>query len=195
MRRAVARAAIILAAGEGRRFGSNKMLAEIDGVPLITRALAAALAAPVEHVIAVVGCEAERVSAAIRAVAPAVTIVTAEDYAEGMAASLRAGLAAVPEGVDAVAVFLGDMPDVPHDLAGQLFAALQDRPAAAPVHHERRGHPAVFARSLFPRLNDLRGDTGARDIFGELGEGWVRVPCGDTGIFRDIDVPRNLTHA
>ncbi len=182
-------AAIVLAAGEGRRFGRNKMLAEIEGAPLVTRALAAACASPVKQVIAVVGAEADRVSAVIREAAPSVTIVMAGDYAEGMAASLRAGLGAVAEDVDAVAIFLGDMPDVPHGLAGQLFAALGESPAAAPVHDGRRGHPAVFARSLFPRLMALSGDTGARDLFRDLGEGWGRVPCDDPGIFRDIDVP------
>ena len=189
-------AAIVLAAGLSRRFGANKLLSDWHGRPLVAHAVDAACAAPVDEVIVVTGHEADRVRPAVLAHAPRpVRIVQAPDYADGMALSLRAGIAALAPDVRAVVVFLGDMPDVPHDMAAKaLKAVLAGVPAAAPVLQGRRGHPVAFHAALFPILRALSGDEGAKSVLADLGEAWVRMPCDDPGILFDVDHPRSDRH-
>ena len=88
-------AALVLAAGSATRFGGGKLLAAFEGRPLLHHALAAARAAPVATVAVVTGADAQAVAACARAFDPAIRLVHAADHADGMAASLRAGVAAV----------------------------------------------------------------------------------------------------
>ena len=184
-----ASAALVLAAGLSRRFGANKLLSNWNGRPLVSHAVAVACAAPVDRIVVVTGHEADRVAAAVLDHAPRPTrIVRATGYAEGMALSLRAGIAALDADVRGVVVFLGDMPDVPHGIAADVLKAVLDgAPAAAPVFAGRRGHPTAFRADLFPTLRTLSGDEGAKSVFSDLGEMWVRIPCDDAGVLFDVD--------
>jgi len=186
-------AAIVLAAGSARRFGGGKLLAPFEGQPLLHHALAAARAAPVTEVIVVTGADAEAVGACAQAFDPAIRLVHAADHAEGMAASLRAGVAAVPEATAAF-VFLGDMPRVPHEVLAPLAQAVRDgAAAAAPVFGGRRGNPVVLSRDLFADVAALTGDTGARPILERLGQRLALVDASDDGILFDVDAPADLS--
>ena len=188
------RTAIVLAAGFSRRFGANKLLADWNGKPLVSWAIASACAAPVDKVYAVVGHDHEDVSAVISRYAERpVTRVFAPDFVEGMAASLKAGLDVLPEAAASTLIFLGDMPAIPVDISAALLSVLTpDHPAAAPVYQGKRGHPAAFHRDIFPILRMAAGDKGAGFIFDELGERWTRVACLDKGVLFDVDVPSAL---
>jgi len=106
-------AGLVLAGGAGRRFGSPKQLAELGGVPLLQHAVDAMLEVPaLDRVVVVLGAAAEQIGASVR-FASAEPIVC-EDWAEGMAASLRCGVAELA-GADWVVVTLGDMPRVTAD--------------------------------------------------------------------------------
>ena len=184
--------AVVLAAGSGSRFGGAKLTAPLRGGALVDHALAAALAAPVETVFLVTGAEAAAVAARADGVAR-VVVVKAADHAQGMAASLRAGIAALPGDAAAVLIFLGDMPDIPTDVAPRLIAALAGgAPAAVPVFEGRRGHPAAFARALFTDLLALEGDRGARDLLAQLGDRLVSVEASGPGILVDVDTRDQL---
>lgn len=108
--------AIVLAAGSATRFGGRKLLADWNGAPLLHAALALARAAPVNGVTVVTGADAVDIAACVRAFDPAIHLVHAPDHAEGMAASLRAGIAGLPVGTAAAFVLLGDMPRVPQSI-------------------------------------------------------------------------------
>lgn len=186
-------AAIVLAAGSASRFGGGKLTATYAGRPLLHHALAAARAAPVAQVVVVTGADAERVAACAKAFDPAVRLVHAPDHAEGMAASLRAGIAALDEDVGAAFVFLGDMPRIPHAVLARLAQAVKDgAPAAAPVFDGRRGNPVVLARTVFRAVQGLTGDVGARPILQRLGARLVLVDAPDDGVLFDIDEPDDL---
>jgi len=188
--------ALVLAAGKGARFGGRKLLSPWRGGALLDGALAVALAAPVEAVVLVTGSDADEVAAAGRDFAARrgrnerLTVVTAHDFAEGLSASLRAGLAALPGDAAGVLVFLGDMPVVPPDIAPKLACALADgASAAAPVHKGRRGHPVAFSRMLFPDLAALTGDKGARGLLDRLGDGMALIQTESDGVLIDVDWP------
>ncbi len=186
-------AAVVLAAGSGRRFGGGKLLAPYRGAPLLHGALAAAKAVGAETVTVVTGAESEAVASAARAYDPAVRIVHASDHAEGMAASLRAGLASLPRGIEVALVFLGDMPRVPHALLAPLIRAVRDgASAAAPVFAGRRGNPVALSRSLFEPAMRLSGDTGARALLQGLGEQLALVEAPDDGVLFDVDEQADL---
>lgn len=194
--------ALVLAAGAGARFGGPKLLAPYGEGVLLDAALAAALGAPVETVSVVLGAEAAAVGAAARSFAARsgnaarLRLVTAADHAEGLAASLRAGVAALPADARAALVFLGDMPAVPPAVLEPLVQALESgADAAVPVFEGRRGHPAGFAAALLPVLGALTGDAGARRLLEALGSRVVEVAAPDAGVLLDVDTPADLERA
>ncbi len=185
--------AVVLAAGAGSRFGGGKLLTAYGRGVLLDGALSAAFAAPVRRVTVVTGADGSQVAEAAMAYDPSVQIVDAHDWEEGMAASLRAGLAGLPADAERCMIFLGDMPRVPHSILKPLCQAVAGgAPAAAPVFRGRRGHPAVLARALFPQVMALRGDQGARTILDALGDRLALVEAPDDGVLYDVDEPADL---
>ena len=189
-------AAVVLAAGAGRRFGGGKLTAcWRDGV-LLDGALAAAFAAPVDEIIVVTGGDAAvgpaaQAFAGPRADGERLRLVPAPDWSEGLAASLRAGLAALPAEVQAAFIFLGDMPGVPHALADRLARALG--PGVTAVQPTVRGapaHPVLLSHSLFPAALALRGDRGAQALL--AGHGVIRIDVDEPGATLDVDTPEAL---
>jgi molybdenum cofactor cytidylyltransferase len=182
-------AAVVLAAGFSRRFGTaNKLLsAGRDGVPMIVRTVRHVLASRAQPVIVVTGHEAERVEACLP---PGARPVRAPDHAKGMSASLRAGLRALPAGVAASLVCLGDMPLVGAALLDAMIARWEADPGAAavvPVCGGRRGNPVLWPAAAFPALCALAGDGGGRRL---LEAAWARVAVLETqdeAVLRDID--------
>jgi molybdenum cofactor cytidylyltransferase len=189
---------MVLAAGSGSRFGGAKLTAPWRGGRLIDGALAAAFAAPVRRVIVVTGADpavadAARQWATANGEETRLTLVHAADHAEGMGASLRRAIGALADDCEGVFVFLGDMPSIPPDLAAKLADAVREGAlAAAPWFAGRRGHPALFARSLFPRLAQASGDEGARGLFQSLGAGLARIEADSSGVLADVDTPADL---
>ena len=194
--------AIVLAAGAGSRFGGAKLTAPWRGGVLIDGALAAAFAAAVRSVTVVTGAD-PRVTEASRAFAAKLgqghrlRLVHARDHAEGMAATLRAGIASLPADTSGAFVFLGDMPLIPPAILPRLSEALANGArAAAPVFDGRRGHPVLFGRGLFAALLALTGDQGARSVLQGLDHGSVAlVEAVDRGVLFDVDVFGDLGRA
>ncbi|MBM3490396.1 MAG: 4-diphosphocytidyl-2C-methyl-D-erythritol kinase [Alphaproteobacteria bacterium] len=187
--------AIVLAAGLSRRMGKlNKLVAEIDGQAMVTRAVDAALASQARPVVVVTGHEPERVKTALDG--RAVTFAHNADYAEGLSASLRAGLAALPADCDGTVVLLGDMPQVTAQHIDRLIAVfnpLEGRAICVPTCRGKRGNPVLFARQIFAAMGRLKGDVGAKHLIGENAELVAEVPMPDDAIFVDIDTPQALT--
>jgi molybdenum cofactor cytidylyltransferase len=113
-------------------------------------------------------------------------VVVNAEWAEGMASSMRCGIAACA-GAEAAIVALGDQPGIDPGLVGRLVEAFRaGAPLAVPVEGEERGHPVLFARALFPELLALRGDVGARDVVARHWEAAAKVPGRH---LPDIDTP------
>jgi molybdenum cofactor cytidylyltransferase len=187
-------AAIVLAAGRSTRMGGpNKMLAEIGGKPLVRIAAEQALASKASPVIVVTGHQQERVAAALEGLP--VTLVHNPDFADGIAGSVKAGIAAVPADADGAVVCLGDMPQVDAALIDQLIAAFDPEKGAlavVPVFDGRRGNPVLWSRRFFPDLMAIEGDIGARHLIGRYNEAVVEVPVTGNGALVDVDTPEAL---
>jgi molybdenum cofactor cytidylyltransferase len=154
---------IVLAAGEGRRFGGPKQLAMLHGRPLLEYAIEAQSSVPtIERVVVVLGARAQEVMREVdfQHAEPLVC----DRWAEGLAASLRAGVEQLAD-AEAVIVTLGDQPGItPQVVAMILDHADCSAPAARAVYEGRPGHPVLIKRELFPQLRSLRGDVGARPV-------------------------------
>lgn len=173
-------ASIVLAAGMATRFGGDKLSAPFRGEPLIHHAIRAARAAPVDRVIVVAGPQLDPGS---WPGAPQVRIVRMTS--DALSASLNAGIAAAGD-ADAAFIFLGDMPLIPHGVAGNLAAALGNHIAAVPTVNGKRGHPVLLSRAAFPAVTALTGDEGAGRFLRSCGDVVLRE-VGDPAILIDID--------
>jgi molybdenum cofactor cytidylyltransferase len=197
VRRAPKIAALVLAGGRSTRYGTrNKLLERLDGVPLVVRTVRAALASRAAPVIVVTGHEADAVTAALAGLD--VRIVHNPDFADGLSASLKAGLAAVPTEADGALVTLGDMPRIEARHLDRLIAGFspkEGRGIVVPVHLGKRGNPVLFARSYFPELLAIEGDTGARHIIAASASEVAEVDLATDAIFLDIDTPEALARA
>ena len=193
-RRAPVIAALVLAAGRSTRFGeANKLLADLDGLPLVRRTVANVCASRVAAVIVVTGHQAEMVGVALDGLD--VRIVHNPDFVHGLAASLKTGLAALPAGIDGVVVCLGDMPAIEASHIDHLIAALEpkeSRGIIVPVHLGKRGNPVLFAASLIPEMRDAEGDVGAKHVIGRYADAVAEVDLGTDAIFLDIDTQEAL---
>lgn len=185
---------VVLAAGGGRRFGGGKLLAELDGRPLLEHAVGAMLAVPaIERVVVVLGAGATEIAAA--ADLAGTEPLVCERWEEGISASLRAGVGALAgDGAEAVLVTLGDQPFVtPGAIAAIADQLDSPAPAVRAVYEGRPGHPVLIKQELFGPVGELRGDAGARDLLAAAG---VReIECSRLGSADDVDTAEDLEAA
>ncbi len=199
---------LLLAAGAGRRMGTPKGLLRMpDGSPWVERGVRALLAGGCAGVTVVVGAAAAEVSTLVRDL-PGTDTVFAAHWADGLAASLAAGLTSLadpivpvvtgsmslPEQlgqpVTAAVVLLVDLPDVGPDVVARVLAAGGAGPTALAraAYGNRPGHPVVIGREHWaPVIAEADGDTGARAYLGRVGA--LLVECGDLATGRDLDRP------
>lgn len=179
-------AAVLLAAGASRRLGRPKQLVAFAGEAMVRRAARLCLEAGLDPVLVVLGCAADEVAAALEGLA--VSTVGNPGWEEGMAASLRAGVAAVPPGCPAAVLLPCDQPALSSGLLAALVQAHRADPAAtvACAYGGGVGVPALFPRSRFAEFKALRGDRGAKALL--AGAAAVPFPGGEV----DLDTPEDL---
>jgi molybdenum cofactor cytidylyltransferase len=186
--------ALLLAAGQSRRMGGpNKLLAEIEGVPMVARVAQRLLASRARPIVAVLGNRADEIDAALGRLP--VERVRNPDFAAGLSTSLKCGLAALPVDLDGVLVCLGDMPLVSGRHLDRLIAAfnpLEGRAIVVPTRRGKRGNPVLWAKRFFSEMAQIAGDVGARHLIGEHAELVAEVEMDDDAILVDIDTPEAL---
>lgn len=186
-------AAIVLAAGRGTRFEEGtKLLAPLDGKPLVRHAVEAAVQSTAEPVIVVTGHRAAAVEAGLAGLP--VRIVRNASYAEGLSTSLKAGFAALPTAARAAVILLGDMPLVTAGLVDCLVKEWEARgePAAlVPTRHGQRGNPVVISRRLEAAIAGLSGDTGAGPILRGRSD-VLEWPTTDPAVLQDVDTVEEM---
>jgi molybdenum cofactor cytidylyltransferase len=157
-------AGIILAAGQSTRLGRPKQLLDICGKTTIRRVVEAALASGLDSVIVVLGSAADDIDREFADLE--VQAVPNPEFASGQSTSMRAGLAALADDVDAALFLLGDQPTMSPGIIGAVLRAYRNTGATIVQARYRgeTGHPVLFDRSIFNALNDVTGDRGARQV-------------------------------
>lgn len=186
-------AALVLAAGRSSRMGSNKLLAEIGGKPLVRYAVESAVKSSADPVIVVTGNAAEATAEALQGFP--IRFRNNPDFTKGLSSSLKCGLSGLPEDADGVLVMLADMPGVPPALLDRLIAAFdpdEGRAICVATRHGRRGNPVLWGRRFFSAIMAIEGDTGARHLIGENEDLVCEVEAEDDGPLTDIDTPEAL---
>jgi molybdenum cofactor cytidylyltransferase len=188
-------AAVVLGAGRSRRMAPhNKLLiADKTGKPMIARVVDNVLSSNARPILVVLGHMAEQVEHALGG--RPVRYVHAADYAEGLSASLKAGIAAVPPECAAALVCLGDMPLVTGRMIDRLLAAYdpdEGRLIVLPVFHGKQGNPMLWDRRFFPEILGISGDSGARFLIGKHMESVAEVEMADDAVLRDFDTTESL---
>ena len=150
----------------------------------------AILKSAIRPVLAVTGHDAAEVRAALADLP--LTFHHAPDFADGMSASLKAGIASVPAECTAALICLGDMPFVRPDTLDRLASFHSNQTALFPTWQGKRGNPVLLARSLFAGIMTLSGDEGARNLLRAIPDQVAELPVDDPGILRDVDRPDML---
>jgi molybdenum cofactor cytidylyltransferase len=185
-------ASIVLAAGSSTRMGlRNKLLEPVCGEPMVRRVAAIALGSGAEPIVVVTGHEAAEVGAALQGLG--VTLILNPDYAEGLSTSLRAGLSALPPGIDGALILLGDMPEVEGSVVSDLMASFTGMSAIClPVRHGRKGNPVLWGSRYFPEMMELTGDLGAKPLMARHEAQLIEVEVATDSILHDVDAPEDL---
>jgi len=179
--------ALVLAAGEGTRFGGTKQVEVVRGKPLVQHALDAAAEAGVDEIVVVLGHEALRVRDALE-MPPGSRYVINDRYAEGQSTSLAAGLRALDHSCDAAVVLLADQPGIESRHVVALMSAFGDEQAEIlRIRFRDAPGPALLARSTWDEAAGLTGDTGARALFDTRPERVRWVPFDEAA---PVDVDR-----
>ncbi len=188
-------AAVILAAGRGTRMGGAKLIAPVDGEPMVRRVARAALASKARPVIVVTGDRAAEVEAALAGLP--VAFAHNPDFGSGMSTSLRAGIAAAASaGADAALVLHGDMPLVTGahlDAIVSSFGSASRDAIVVPTCERKRGNPVLWPRRFFDEIAALTGDVGARALLDRHADEIELVALDDPAILTDVDTPEALS--
>lgn len=178
-------AGLVLAAGEGQRFGRPKAIVELDGERLVDRAVRIAAAGGCHPIIVVSGAIALDVAGAF--------VVNNPRWRTGMGSSLRAGLDALPSGVTAAIIVLVDTPWLGPEAVRRLIEAhAGGAQLAVATYDGEPGHPVLLGRSHWDAIRaTAAGDMGARAYLRGRSD-VTAVDCTGTGDPADIDTPEDL---
>jgi len=181
--------AIILAAGESKRMGRPKMLLPLGEKTIVETVVGTALGSSVDKVLVVLGAERNRIDRLLKPF-PVETVFN-PDFHSGMLSSVRAGFAALPDGVEAAVVLLGDQPFVSAGVIDRLCAAQAVSPGCIliPVCGDSRGHPVLIPtvfRNEIPMLSDA---VGLRELIHRHQDKVVEIEVEEDAVLMDIDDP------
>ncbi len=180
--------AVVLAAGESRRFGQLKQLLPIARTTMLERVLNVVMASGVDEVVVVLGHSAAQVAGRIPA---GCRTVLNECWEEGISSSIRTGLKAVDPGVEAALFVLADQPRITRAALERILHAYfgATKGIVVPTYRGQRGSPVLFDRCLFAELQVLSGDVGGRQLMARFPDQVLAVEMESPEMFADIDAP------
>ncbi len=181
--------AVILAAGQSKRMGSPKALLRFHDETFLEHIVSVFRSSIVDGITVVLGAHADTIRRSVDL--SAVTVVMNRDYEQGQLSSLIAALDAAPQNIHAILVALTDMPFITQETVNRIvrrFTQTQS-PIIVPVFRGKRGHPVLFANSVFDDLRNAPASKGARYVLHSNGGKVLEVPVTDEGIVTSIDTP------
>jgi molybdenum cofactor cytidylyltransferase len=185
---------LILAAGKSTRMhGSNKLLASIQGVPMVRRVVQAALGSNVDEVIVVLGWEEEKIHSALAGLNCRFTVNP--NFEEGQSSSVRAGLAAVNSSSRAVMILPGDIARIDSSAIDMVIDKYDHGGCSIAIagHEGKSGHPILFDKQLFPEIARINEETfGLKGVVKKHQSEICLVEVGSANVLKDVDEPEDL---
>ncbi len=183
--------AMILAAGESRRMGMPKPLLRYGDTTFLGQILSVVRQAAVDRATVVLGAHSQMIRKCVDL--SQVDVVINEGYRQGQLSSLIVGLKSVPSEAEAILMFLADHPFVTVEVVNRIVGAFRETnsPIVVPVHQGRRGHPALFARSMFDELITAPVEEGARHVLYSNEDKVLEVEVSEPAVLSRIDTPED----
>ena len=181
--------AVLLAAGRSERMGrNNKLLLNVDGIPLVRKSAINILNSNVTSMTVVTGFDENKIVNALSGLN--VNFVKNINFREGLSSSLKAGLANITPTPSAVIICLADMPKIQPEYINQLienFNPLKGWEICIPTNNGKRGNPVLIGSRFFPYIFETSGDFGAKQVMKQHSDKIVEVEIGTSDIHFDID--------
>jgi len=179
--------AIILAAGESKRMGSQKMLLPFYGSTMLEKVISNVRASFVNKIMVVLGSDKEQVLTLIEG--SSVNHCVNENYKDSMLSSVRCGIRNLPRNFKAVLIFQGDQPLITPDTINKVINAHQTsgKEIIIPVFEGKRGHPLMVGKKFRKEIEMLESDQGLRALSGSYPEEVFEIETHDPGILKDFD--------
>lgn len=183
--------AVVLAAGESRRMGMPKPLLPFGETTFLEQIVGVLRRSDAGGITVVLGAQAELVRASTDL--SGVDVVVNEDYRAGQLSSLVAGLRSISDNAEAILLCLVDNPFITVDGVTQIVTAFREsrRPIVVPVFNRRRGHPTLFAASMFDELRNAPADQGARHVVNADRARVLELAVSDSSILARINTPEH----
>lgn len=181
--------ALVPAVGYSSRMKTNKMLLPFAGSTVIENTVQKFLQSQVDGVAVVVGNEKEKIQHVLASYP--VQLVENIRFGVGMSSSVQEGVKVLTEDdlLDGIMIIPGDMPLIKTETINKLLARFKEKNALImiPVYQGKRGHPVLFAKSLFSQLMEVKGDVGARNVVKRNSDKCSFLEINDQGVLIDID--------
>jgi molybdenum cofactor cytidylyltransferase len=170
------------------------LLPWVDQRPVVRHVVNRLCTMPLEPLVVVTGFRADHVREALSATCA--VFAHNSDYADGeMMSSLKVGLCALPDQVNAVMVVPGDLPMLSSETIRSVIAAYQPDQIIVPMYEKQRGHPVIFPRMFWPALLDLKAGQAPRDVLRAHASAVRQIPVDDEGILIDVDTQEDYQRA
>jgi len=179
--------AILLAAGQSKRMnGENKLIKEIQGIPLIKLSVKNILASSIDELIIILGYQKGIIEKFIDK-HEKIKFVFNKDFESGMASSIKAGVNHLSKNTEAFFICLGDMPMVNSDIYNQLILTKNNKEIIVPTYKGQQGNPILFSKSIKEKIMTIQGDVGAKKIL-ELNKNKIlNVEISNQSIKKDFN--------
>ena len=185
--------AIILAAGMSKRMGTHKLLLPVNGAPMIYHPIALAVQQKLNPIVVIAGQYIEEIRNVMKD-CPDITFLYNPDYQRGMASSLKLGIEALGNQVDAAMIFLGDQPFVHEQVICSIRTEYENEKdngvwIVRPCYRGQQGHPILFDHNLFGHFATIHGDEGGRSIINSHKEYLKLINFSEQYWGMDLDTP------
>ena len=186
--------AVVLAAGRSSRMGNNnKLLEEINGVPVLHNVMNSIRGSAITDTIVVLGYEADKVKSSLNGYKTK-SVYNAK-YQTGLSSSIKTGIEALNTSIDGVIIVLGDMPGITREILNTLIRYFNPEEGAeicVPTYKNQPGNPVLWSKRFFPELCKIEGDIGGRDLIHKYSEFVVQCPVKTDAIHQDVDTQDQL---
>lgn len=181
--------AIVLAAGESLRMGSQKLLLPFGETTVIETIVRTALDSSVDETLVVLGADREKVRDILKSYP--VTFAVNKYYRRGMLSSIQVGFESLPDGAEAAVIMLGDQPAIPPEVIDDLVGAYREncKGILIPVHGGRRGHPVLIEAAYKSEIPGLDPEVGLRQLMQAHPGDILEVEVSSPGVLSDMDRP------